>query len=96
MKASSGTNSPQQQVKSRSSMGHHNNGVYNNNLYNSQQRPNFMNKSTGGRAKTGSRKKRNLYTSVGNYYQGVGTASSMPQSANVNIPSKRVNNNLLE
>lgn len=29
-----------------------------------------MNKNNGNRAKTGSRKKRNLYTSVGNYYTG--------------------------
>jgi hypothetical protein len=32
-----------------------------------------MTKNSGGRAKTASRKKRNLYTSMGNYYSGNNT-----------------------
>ena len=85
MKASSGTNSPQQ-VKSRSAIGKYMQGAAYNNFYSGGPNRNnsYVSKSqvghgsivaTGGapltagsRAKTTNRKKRNLYTSVGNYY----------------------------
>lgn len=87
MKASSGTNSPQQ-VKSRSSLGNHV-GAYSN-LYASQQRP--LNASNNKmRSKTATRKKRNLYTSVGNY-----NSVAFSQVPTNGVVSKRMQNNYFD
>mmetsp|Transcript_9226 Transcript_9226/g.8638 ORF Transcript_9226/g.8638 Transcript_9226/m.8638 type:complete len:240 (+) Transcript_9226:107-826(+) len=100
MKANSGASSPQQ-IKSRSSMGHYANRLGNsNNLYSSDQRQSFQNKQ--GRAKTANRKKRNLYTSMGNYYSGAfqnpinmqNSVSQNPSAGRGGI--KRLNNNFLD
>ena len=83
MKAMSGANSPQQ-VKSKSSLGTHCQGGAYNNMHSSQpQRSSYSKSQVGNRCKTASRKKRNLYTSMGNYYSSTG--ANPPQQ--VNLPS---------